>query len=138
MISTINNLYNIPAKVPPHIRFGFYKLRDETAINEKIEEFRRQGKITRVKTTQPDLTDVDGVVMDKIKLTARKITQLITEDFERITKKQAGYLIHLSMNPLFGYVDEREIYLNCVASVEKAIREHHLLPKEKWLPFLDV
>lgn len=120
------NRYYIPPKVPAHIRFGFYKLRDEKLMKEKIEELKRQGKIIKVEPTKPDLMDVDGVIMDKIKLTASKITQLITKDFEHITKQQAAYLIHLAMNPLFGYVDEREIYLHCLTSVEKAIREHYL------------
>jgi len=133
------NCYNIPPKVPAHVRFGFYKLRDEKAMKDKIGEFQNKGKITKVEPTQPDLNEVDGVVIDKIKLTARKIAELVKADFEKpITIQQASYLIHLSMNPLFGYVAEREIYLNLTRSIEKAIRDHNILPKEQWLSFLDI
>ena len=30
------NLYYIPPKVPPHVRFGFYKLRDEFEMKKKF------------------------------------------------------------------------------------------------------
>jgi len=133
------NCYYIPPKVPAHVRFGFYKLRDETTMEKKFKELEKQGKIIKVELIEPDLSDVDGVAMDKIKLTCRKITELIEAEFkEPISKKQASYLIHLSMNPLFGYIDEREIYLGLTASMEKIIRENNILPKEKWLCFLDV
>ena len=119
--------------------FGFYKLRDEKVIKEKIGELKKQSKITRVEPTQPDLNEADGVAIDKIKLTARKITELVKADFkEPLTTQQAFYLIHLSMNPLFGYAAEREIYLSLAKSMEKAIRDHNILPKEQWLSFLQV
>ena len=133
------NCYNIPPSVPAHVRFGFYKLRDEKVIKEKIGELKKQSKITRVEPTQPDLNEADGVAIDKIKLTARKITELVKADFkEPLTTQQAFYLIHLSMNPLFGYAAEREIYLSLARSMEKAIRDHNILPKEQWLSFLQV
>lgn len=133
------NCYNIPPKVSAHVRFGFYKLRDEIAIKEKIEECEKQGKITKVGPTQPDLIEADGVPIDIIKLTSRKITELIKANLkEPITVQQAYYLIHLSMNPLFGYVAERKLYLGLTKAIEKAIREHNILPKEQWLPFLDI
>ena len=98
------NFYNIPPKVPAHIRFGFYRLEDVKSWEKKLNEFKEQGKISKIEHVQPDLTDVGGVAMDKIKLTARKITELIQEDLGVITDHQASYLIHLSMNPIFGYV----------------------------------
>lgn len=133
------NCYHIPLKMPAHVRFGFYKLRDEQKMREKIAELERQRKITKVELTEPDLSKADEVAIDKIKLTARKITALVKADFKKpITIQQAYYLIHLSMNPLFGYIAEREIYLSLTQAMEKAIRGHHLLPKDKWLSFLDV
>lgn len=131
------NLYNIPPKVPPHVRFGFYKLKDTTMLEKKFNELKEKGKITKIEIDEPDSTDVEGVAMDKIKLTARKITDIIQKDFEGLTPHQASYLIHLSMNPLFGYVNEREAYLLSTALVEEAIRRHAILPKEQWLTFLD-
>lgn len=133
------NCYNIPPKVQAHVRFGFYKLRDEPTMREKIAELEKQRKITKVELAQPDLRKADEVAIDKIKLTARKITEIVKADFKKpITIQQAYYLIHLSMNPLFGYIAEREIYLSLTQAMEKAIREHNLLPKEQWLSFLDV
>ena len=139
LIDFYYNLYNIPPRVPTQVRFGFYRLRDKTMIRKKFDELKNQGMITKVETLEPDLGDADGVAIDKIKLTARKITELIKKDFQgSISVKQAHYLIHLSMNPLFGYVDERKIYLGLTKAIEKAIRENNILPKEQWLSFLNV
>lgn len=135
------NLYydfqNIPPKIPAHVRFGFYKLKDATMLEKKFNELKQKDKITKIESIQPDLANVDGVVMDKIKLTARKITDIIQEDFGTPTKHQTSYLIHLSMNPIFGYDNEREIYLFSTALAEHAIRKFAIVPKEKWLTFLD-
>lgn len=137
------NLYFITdekghVKVPPHVRFGFYKLKDETMIRDKLEELEKNRIVLRVEPTTPDLSDADGVPIDRIKLTARKITELLKADFEQpLTEAQAYYLIHLSMNPLFGYISERNVYLTLTAAMEKAIRENNILPKKQWLAFLD-
>jgi hypothetical protein len=93
------NLYNVPPKVPAHIRFGFYKLEDAKILEKKFDELKEQGKIAKAERVQPDLTDVNGVAMDKIKLTARKITDIIQEDFGGITEHQASYLIHYTHTP---------------------------------------
>jgi hypothetical protein len=132
------NLYYIPKKVPAHVRFGFYRLGDERELREKFEKLKKQGRITKVELAKPDLSDADGVTVDEIKLTARKVTELLKADFGKaINKKQAYYLIHLAMNPFFGYVDEREIYLSLAMAMEKAIRESGILPKDQWLSFLN-
>lgn len=131
------NFYNIPPKIPAHIRFGYYKLEDAKSLEKKLIEFIEQGKLSYIEHVQPDLTDVGGVIMDKIKLTARKITELAQDELGNLTDHQASYLIHLSMNPIFGYVNEREIYLLCTALVEEAIRRHEILPQKQWLTFLD-
>jgi len=44
------NCYNIPPKVPAHVRFGFYKLRDDKAIMEKIDELQKKGKNNKGRT----------------------------------------------------------------------------------------
>lgn len=132
------NVHYIPQEIPPHIMFGFYQLRDVTAVQKKIAELGTRDKITKVEPATPDLNDVDGVEVDKIKLAARKITEIINGNFkDPVTIKQIFYLIHFAMNPLFGYVKEREIYWNLTLNIEKAIREHNILPKEKWLSYLD-
>lgn len=137
------NLYFITdekghVKVPPHVRFGFYKLKDETMIRDKLGELEKNRIVVRVEPTTPDLSDADGIPIDRIKLTARKITELLKADFgQPLTEAQAYYLIHLSMNPLFGYVSERNVYLTLTAAMEKAIRENNILPKKQWLAFLD-
>lgn len=106
------NRYYDPQKVPPLVTFGFYKLRDEKTMEKKFRELKKQGKITKVEPTNPDLRDADGIAIDKIKLTARKITELLKTNLrEPITIKQAFYIVHFSMNPLFSYEEEKKLYL---------------------------
>jgi hypothetical protein len=115
------NKYNVPPN-PPYLRFGCYRIKAEVVA--KIDDLIKQGKITSKESTSPDLTDVDGVVMDRIKLTARKITEVIKDDFKQaLTVKQTFYLIHLSMNHFFGYMKEREIYSALTKSMEEALKK---------------
>jgi len=117
------NRYNFP-KTPPYLRFGCHKIKTEARMMKRIDELIIEGKITRKEPTKPDLTDVDGVVMDKIKLTARKLTETIKNDFEQpLTIKQAVYLVHLSLNNFFGYLQEKEVYSGLVQSMEDAIEK---------------
>jgi hypothetical protein len=117
------NKYNVPP-TPPYLRFGFYKIKAEMKLMEKIDELISKGKITSKESPNPDLTDVDGVAMDRIKLTARKITEVIKTDLRQpLTVKQTFYLIHLFMNHFFSYVKEGEIYSALTESMEEAIKK---------------
>jgi len=69
----------------------------------------KEDQIIKAETVEPDLGNVDGIEMDKIKLTARKITEIVKKDLGKgITTSQAANLIHLSMNHFFGYINERK------------------------------
>ena len=117
------NRYNVPP-TSSYLRFGCHKIKTEKKMMKRIDELISQGKITRKESTNPDLTDGDGVVMDKIKLIARKITETINVEFKQpLTTTQAAYLIHLSMNHFFGYVQEKEIYSGLTESIKTAIRK---------------
>lgn len=125
-------------KIPPHMRYSFYNLKDEKMILDKVEELKKEGLVSKVEKSTPDLRDADGIPIERIKLTSRKIAELVKTDLGKgLTPTQAYYLIHLAMNALLGYVNERETYLLLTASMEDAIRKHKILPREKWLSFLD-
>jgi hypothetical protein len=137
------NLYFIQdekgdARVEPHVKYGLCKLKKEKRVLDSLKELEAKGLVTRFEKVAPDLRDGGGVPIDQIKLTSRKITELVkTELGQNFNPSQAYYLIHLAMNPLMGYVSERETYLLLTAGMEDAIRKHSILPKEQWLQFLD-
>jgi len=115
------NRYNFPP-TPPYLRFICYNLKEEKKLMKRVDRLIEEGKITKREIAKPDLTDVDGVVMEYIKLTARKITETIKVDLKKpLTTKQAAYLIHLFMNNFFGYVEEEGIYLGLAQSMRNAI-----------------
>ncbi len=124
------NRYNFPP-APPYLRFGCHNLKEEEKMIKKADRLLAERKITRRENVKPDLTDVDGVVMDYVRLTARKITETIRADFKKTpTNKQAAYLIHLFMNNFFGYVNEKEIYSGLAASMKTAIDEARSMSKK--------
>jgi hypothetical protein len=115
------NRYNFPPTAP-YLKFGCHNLKKEERLMKRVDRLIDESKITRREIAKPDLTDVDGVAMDYIKLTARKITETISTDFKKPpTTKQAAYLIHLFMNNFFGYVKEEEIYSGLAQSMKDAI-----------------
>ena len=116
------NRYNFPP-TPPYLRFGCHNLKEEEKLMKKVDRLINKGRITRREITEPDLTDVDGIVMDYIKLTARKITETIKADLgKNLTIAQAAYLIHLTMNNFFWYQQEREIYSGLAESMKNSLK----------------
>jgi hypothetical protein len=114
------NRYNFPP-TPPYLRFGCHNLKEEEKLMKKVDRLIDKGRITRREIYKPDLTDVDGVIMDYIKLTARKITETIKADLgKNLTIAQAAYLIHLTMNNFLWYQQEREIYSGLVKSMKNS------------------
>ena len=115
------NRYNFPP-TPPYLRFGCHNLKEEEKLMKEVDRLTDEGKITRKEIAKPDLTDVDGLVMDCIKLTARKITETIKAYLGKtLTSAQAAYLIHLTMNNFFGYQQEREIYSGLTESMKNSL-----------------
>jgi hypothetical protein len=115
------NRYNFPP-TPPYLRFGCYNLEEDEKLMKEVDRLIDEGKITRREIAKPDLTDVDGLVMDYIKLTARKITETIRAHLGKtLTEAQAAYLIHLTMNSFFGYQQERDIYSGLTKSMKNSL-----------------
>jgi hypothetical protein len=137
LVDFYNTVYFFPPE-KPYVRFGFLNLRDENMVNDKFTELQDKGKITNWVKTKSDREKVDGVVMDRVKIVSRRISELIQTEFKNpLTVKQANYLIHLAMNNFFGYIDERELYLSLTISMEKALRANQSIPKKEWLRVLD-
>ncbi len=116
------NRYYYPSKTDTHLRYGFHKLHNKDDVIIRLKKLEKENRIKNFKQVEPDLKIVDGMVMDELKLTARKLTKIIKTDFNnKISVKQAVYLIHLSMNPFFSYKDELELYSSLLNSTKLAL-----------------
>ena len=109
------------------VKFGFYKASEQTqgSINKTIDALRQAGKVQKAELTDPDLNDLDGLPMDIIKCTSRRVSQLIKKDFKRVpTFRQAVYLVHFAMNQFcFSYDEESKIYQELLLMAKRQLRK---------------
>jgi len=102
-----------------YVKFGFYQMQHD-AEAKLSEEMAKKGKVS---PGSPDLKQVDGVVLDQIKCSARKVSELVSKEFNGSpTVLQSVYLIHFLLNQLFfSYEDELKLYKIATDGIKKRL-----------------
>ncbi len=102
-----------------YVRFGFYQLQPEGEAKLR-EKMAKRGKVS---PGSPDLKEVDGVALDAIKCSARKVSELVSKEFKGSpTVLQSAYLIHFFLNQLFfSYEDELKLYKIATDGIKRTL-----------------
>lgn len=102
-----------------YVRFGFYQLK----LDAEAKLSGEMAKKGRVSPGSPDLKDVDGVVLDRIKCSARKVSELVSKEFNGApTILQSAYLIHFFLNQLFfSSEDELKLYKIATDGIKRTL-----------------
>jgi hypothetical protein len=118
--------YNMYSVEKVHLRLGLKKATQqaENDLRVTINELQKAGRVIGVEPAAPDLTDVDGVVMDDIKCFSRELSDIVVKRFGKTpTVNQAAYMIHFMMNQLsYPYQSELELYSTLDYSIRIALR----------------
>jgi hypothetical protein len=88
-------------KYGDHVRFGFKNSTEKSRLEfgAFLKELQESMRVSKTEETKPDLSNVDGIIMDDIKCVSRELRDTVTIRFGKTpTTQQESYLIHFMMN----------------------------------------
>jgi hypothetical protein len=118
------NRYSKPQENVFFIKFGFVN-GDQTVQSQLDALLKTHSAIKDVQPYDCEMWEVDGVPIDKIKCVACEMYERITDNFkEKITIRQAFYLLHFLMNQVgFSYAEEHRLYKTLEENIKQQLEK---------------